>query len=218
MKSPIILAAVLVASMAGCAKYDTVTPELQMSMMSDLQAGKLNLDCGLKCRILWDTQSATITALVAAQRWQDVTVQVMKIGYGNDLAYFDLGEAAQGLGFQKPAIGYYTYALALAQGNNAWTKCAAGRSSGNDPCQGVDVVTAAPAQIAVVQAAIDQQEAAALAAATPPPVRHRHRHPAVVPASSTGGTNWVAPPPPAAGTPADAGHSAGWVAPPPPAQ
>jgi hypothetical protein len=213
--------AALALLLAGCsAKFDTVTPQVQATMMADLQAGKLNLDCGLNCRLTWDTSRPQIHALDLAEHWQDLTVQVMKIGYGNDLAYYYLGQAAQGLGYHQAAIGYYTFALGLATGNNPLLKCSASSSDAVDACQGVDIVGSVPVLIAASRDAIAQQQAAAAAAAaTPAPaVHHRKKKPAT-PSSTASGSGWLAPPP-AQGTPASAAGTAapsgsGWLAPPP---
>ncbi len=197
-------AAIATVLVAGCAaKYEAITPEVQASMMADLKAGKLNLDCGEKCTLTWMAQAPTIHALDVAEKWDDLAVRVMQIGYGSDLAYYYLGQSAQGLGYHPAAIAYYSQSLALATGMNPLTKCAAGQAGGNDPCQGVDLVASIPVLIKASQDVLDQQQAANAAQ----PVVHHHKKQATAsPASST----WEAPPPPAA--PAT---DSSWTAPPP---
>jgi hypothetical protein len=129
----------------------------------------------------------------------------MQIGYGSDLAYYYLGQSAQGLAYHPAAIAYYSQSLALATGMNPMTKCSAGASDGNDPCQGVDLIASIPVLIKASQDVLDQQAAAA--AASHRVVHHHHKKPA---SSSTGGSGWVAPPP------AASSGGSGWVAPPPP--
>jgi len=199
----------LVAMLAGCAtKVETVTPEMQATMMSDLQAGKLNLDCGLKCDLTWITQESQVHALDIAERWQDLAVRVMQIGYGNDLAYYYLGQSAQGLGYHQAAIAYYNYAYALSNGTNPLLKCE-GSGDGGGGCQGVDLIASIPVLIQASRDAIAKQEAdaaAAAAAAAPAPVHHHHKPK----------PKWVAPPPPSDAAPASGSGGSGWVAPPPP--
>ncbi len=215
--SAFCLALAVSAALGGCAnKYDAVTPDVQAGMLADLRAGKLNLDCGLNCRITWDTQVAGIHALDLSEHWNDLAVQVMKIGYGNDLAYYYLGQAAQGLGYQQAAIGYYNYALALTNGTNPLVKCGAA-TSGNT-CQGVDIAASVPVLIAASQAALAQQAAAAAAAAEQPaPVHHARKKSPIKPASASGGSGFLTPPPPDASSPAapPANGNSGFLTPPP---
>ncbi len=206
-------AVAMLALLAGCEqKVATLTPELQAGMMNDLQAGKMTLDCGLKCHFTWVAQVPQINALDTSERWTDLAVRVMQIGYGSDLAYYYLGQAAQGLGYHNAAIAYYTTSLSIATGPDPLAKCE-GTGAGANNCQGVDLVDAIPKLIQASRDAIAQQQAdaAAAAAAAAPPVVH-HRKPKPKPTS-----NWVAPPPPASGnTAAPATGGSSWVAPPPP--
>jgi hypothetical protein len=192
----------MAACLSGCAnKFDTVTPELQASMLADLRAGRLSLDCGQKCSFTWLAQASSIHAIDLAENWTDLAVRVMQIGYGNDIAYYYLGQAAQGLGYHKAAIAYYNYAFGLANGADPLLRCESAQGEGNDPCQGVDIAGSIPV---LIQASRD-----ALAQAAP---RRRPRpHPGVTPASASQGPGWVAPPP--AASPGSGGP--GWVAPPP---
>ncbi len=193
-----------VLMLSGCAnKVATLTPEVQAGMLADLQAGKLSLDCGAGCLLTWMSEASSLHALDLAEKWQDLAVRVMQIGYAQDLAYYYLGQAAQGLNYQQAAIGYYGYALGLATGQNTFARCAGGQSPGNDPCQGVDLVNAIPVLMQASRDALAQQQAAAAAAdAPPPPPVHHHRRRAA---------------PPAATPPADAGSGSGMAMPPPPA-
>jgi hypothetical protein len=189
------LAGLSLLLLSGCAaKYEALTPELQTSMLGDLKSGKLTLDCGLTCDITFITQASSLHALDMAERWNDLATHVMQIGYGNDLAYYYLGQAAQGLGYHQAAIGYYSYALALSSGQDALLQCAAGRSQTVDPCQGVDLAGSIPVLIQASRDAIAQQaqadEAAAEAATQSPAPVHHHRTEA-----STASATWVTPQP-----------------------
>jgi hypothetical protein len=207
-------------ALAGCAnKYDVLTPDLQAKFMDDLKAGKPTLDCGQKCLITWIAQVPTIHQLDLAESWTPLADKVMQIGYGNDLAYYYLGQSAQGLGFHKAAITYYNTSLALATGPDPLLKC--GGLQGNlQNCQGVDLVASIPVLVDASQKVLAQQQAdadaAAAAAAAPPPVVHKKRPKAVANNSS-----WTAPPP-ASGSASTSTSSAstasstsGWSAPPP---
>ncbi len=186
-----LAAAVASVLVAGCAaKYEALTPEVQASMMADLKAGKLNLDCGEKCTLTWMAQAPTIHTLDVAEKWDDLAVKVMQIGYGSDLAYYYLGQSAQGLGYHQAAITYYTQSLALATGMNPLTKCSAGQAGSSDPCQGVDLVASIPVLIKASQDVLAQQQREM----APVPVTYHHKKKSTTaPASST----WTPPPPPA---------------------
>ena len=216
-----ILASVVAsgALLAGCAnKYETITPEVQAGMMSDLRAGKLNLDCGLKCKLTWESQAPSVHALDIAERWPELAVRVMQIGYGSDLAYYYLGQSAQGLKYHEAAIGYYNYAAAIASGADPLLRC---EDPANNSCQGVDIVSSAPVLVQASRDALAEEHAAEMAAQNPAPTHHRHHK--VAPASTQNASGWQAPPPPPA-TPASAsasegasnasGSGSGWAAPP----
>ena len=215
MKHRLVAAASLALLTAGCAnKYQAITPEVEAGMMADLKAGKPNLDCGEGCAFTWVAQVPSIHALDMSERWNDLAVRVMQIGFGGDLAYYYLGQAAQGLGYQEAAITYYNYSLALATGQNPLLKCSGGQSmNGGDPCQGVDLVGSIPVLIQASRDEIAKEQAAAEAAAAPPPPVHHHVHHHT--ASSGTGSNWAMPPPAATSSSGSGTNGNGWVAPPP---
>jgi hypothetical protein len=207
--------------LAGCAnKYDTITPEIQARMMSDLQQGNLTLDCGPKCTFTWLAQAPQVHALDIAEKWNDLAVRVQQIGYGSDLAYYYMGQAAQGLGYHTAAITYYSTSLAISTGQDPLLRCEGGQAEGSDPCQGVDIVSSIPVLIQASRDELARQAAAAAPVATPT-YHHRHHKPASSTApASTGSSGWSAPPPPASsGASGGSGGgtgSSGWSAPPPP--
>ncbi len=192
------LAAIAAAGLlAGCAnKYDTLTPELQASMMSDLRAGKPTLDCGLKCKLTWENQAPVIHQLDIAERWPELAVRVMQIGYGSDLAYYYLGQSAQGLQYHDAAIAYYNDAYAVASGGNALLRCEDNHVGGGDSCQGVNIATSIPVLVQASRDALAVEQARELAAQAPPPqsTRHHHRKPAAPPAAQQS-DGWQTPPP-----------------------
>lgn len=200
-KRTILLVGSTLLALAGCAnKFEAITPEIQASMLADLKAGKLNLDCGIKCDFTWIAQASSVHAYDVAEHWDDLAVHVMQIGYGNDLAYYYLGQAAQGLGYHQAAIGYYNYALALNGGQNALLQCASGRTESNDPCQGVDIAGSIPVLVQASRDALAQQVAAEEARSRPQPVVHHHHRSASSPTSANNDPGWVTPPPPPTGT------------------
>jgi hypothetical protein len=236
------LAALSPAMLTGCAsKYAAVTPEVQSTMMRDLQAGKPVLDCGQNCRFTWAGQVGAIHQLDLAENWNDLALRVMQVGYGSDLAYYYLGQAAQGLGYHQAAITYYGLSMALNTGSNAMLKCASGQALAaqlqlqtGDPCEGVDLAASIPVLIQASRDALAQQAAAdaaaqQAAASPPPPVHHHHVQSASTNkasgATNTGGTGWAVPPPapssasasnaPTSNTGGSNTGGTGWAVPPP---
>jgi tetratricopeptide (TPR) repeat protein len=188
-------AVVLVIGLSGCAsKYETVTPEVQAQMMQDLQNGKLVLDCGEKCAFTWISKVDSIHAYDTAEQWPELAQLVMQIGYGQDLAYYYLGQSAQGLGYHEAAIKYYQFASALNEGQDSTLQCASLATQTHDPCQGVDLAGSIPVLIKASQDVLAEQAAAAH------PV-HKHHH-----ASAATGSS---------GTSASKPVPSGWSLPPP---
>jgi len=189
---------------SGCAtQVETMTPEVQARMREDLKAGNLTLDCNIKCVLSWNQHSAAIHAMDVAEQWDALYVKVMQIGYREDLAYYYLGQAAQGLGYHHAAIKYYKYALALATGQSAGDKCNARNTGMGDPCQGVDIAAVAPVLIKASEDILAPKPAQA----SPKPVQAA---PKAKPKAATSESTWTAPPP-------ASGSSSGstWTAPPP---
>ncbi len=227
-RTALLAAAAATLVLSGCSsQYQALTPELQASMLSDLQAGKLALQCHAGCTLSWLTQAPSIHQLDIAEKWNDLAVRVMQIGYASDLSYYYLGQSAQGLGYHQAAIAYYSESMQLNTGPNPLAKCATLQSAGSDPCQGVDIASSLPVLIQASRDVLAQQQADAAAAeaqaqAAAAPVHHHHHRTATASSSSatgsgaTGGSGWVAPPPPATAQPASAQTGgSGWVAPPP---
>jgi hypothetical protein len=191
-----------------------LTPELQATFSDDLKAGKQTLDCGQKCLLTWLAQVPSIHQLDLAESWTPLADRVMQIGYGNDLAYYYLGQAAQGLGYHKAAISYYDMSLALATGPNPLMKCG-GLQNNLQNCQGVDLVASIPVLVKASNDVLAQQQADADAAAAaesekPPPVHHSHPK-----AVANNGSGWTAPPPSATPVSSTSTSSSTWSAPPP---
>ncbi len=192
-------------ALSACAnKYEALTPDIQAKMMDDLKQGNLVLDCGAKCTFTWIAKVDQIHQLDTAERWQDLAQAVMQIGYGQDLSYYYLGQAAQGLGYQDAAIKFYKWSYALNTGQDPLQKCASLASQSHDPCQGVDLASSIPVLIKASEDVLAQQAAAAAAAEAPAPKpKRRHKSttqtttPAAAPANggSSGSSGFDLPPP-----------------------
>lgn len=94
--------------------------------------GAARLECRAECALAYATQRGTWKRLHDQGAWRDLAIAVMKVRYGNDLSYYLLGAAAQGLGLGDAARAYYGEAR-KAQVD--------GRSCAGfpDTCAGIDV-------------------------------------------------------------------------------
>jgi len=94
--------------------------------------GAVLLDCRTDCALTYTSQKSAWKRLYDQGAWRDLAVAVTRARYGNDLAYYLLGAAAQGLSLPDAAKAYYTRAReAQADGRT----CA----GFPDTCEGIDV-------------------------------------------------------------------------------
>lgn len=122
----------------GCAPNRTInTPQEEAAIFEEFSTGKVQLECQIDCAWAWVRNLKLIGALDAQGQWRKLAVLVSSIGYQEDLGYYYLGRAAQGLGNQKIARLYFEKSYALATGPLASRKCAAVENT----CNGIDLVS-----------------------------------------------------------------------------
>ena len=88
--------------------------------LTALANGKARLTCETTCLIAWSSASKKIKALHDNKLWEDLAVEVSKIGYASDLTYYYLGRAAAGLGHTDAAKDYYRLGLSQTQHCDGW--------------------------------------------------------------------------------------------------
>lgn len=76
-------------------------------LLQRLRAGDPVLECNFGCRDEWNMNRTTALILNQSRRWPELAGLVMQIGYVNDLTYYYLGRAAEGLGYRDAAKTYY---------------------------------------------------------------------------------------------------------------
>ena len=91
------IGAAVSAMLIACTMQNANVPPAQL--MSELQAGQPILDCRNDCLFAWNDNRQRAAALDATDRWQELALLVMQIGYMNDLSYYYLGRAAENLGY-----------------------------------------------------------------------------------------------------------------------
>ena len=185
--SGVACAGVLLAACA--AQAPRVSEETQLQQ---LQSGEASLNCTtLPCQFNWVSQRPNALQMYNSERWRELAVLVMRGGYRNDLTYFYLGRAAEGLNYLTAAEGYYRTSEQLSASELACVR-------GNNSCDGFTLPDLAEARLRSVQAA--------LAPPPPPPKRVVRRRPTTksttsTPASTTAGVYM----PPASGAASSAG-------------
>jgi len=163
-------------------KYKETTPDIRTSILSDLSNGTLTLECGDLCGASWANSLSSIHSLDLAENWQELAVKVVQIGHKEDLAYYYIGQAAQGLGYHKAAIAYYSVSAGIAGGAADYKAQCNLRPS---TCMGIDLPSVLPILIQASRDAIARQSA------PPPP---KQSQPKKAPAAKP--PSWDVPPPP----------------------
>src|SRR5205823_2094983 len=106
-----------------------------------LQAGEPMVDCRA-CLEAWRANRATALVLNETHHWTELAGLVMETGYTDDLTYFYLGRAAEGLGYRDAARTYYQVSARLSAAGLACIK------ENPDFCNGQRLPTAAEARLA----------------------------------------------------------------------
>jgi hypothetical protein len=71
--------------------------------LNQFQSGYAVLNCGPSCQLNWSAQRPQALALYNSGQWQNLALLVMQTRYGDDLAWYYLGVAAEMLGYPDAA-------------------------------------------------------------------------------------------------------------------
>jgi hypothetical protein len=104
-------AVVFMAASCATAVKGPVTPALRASIPGRLGSGEIRLGCHITCASAWQSDHAALHTMYDNKLWADLAAEVVRIGYRQDLSYFYLGRAAEGLHKPEGAITYYRLAL-----------------------------------------------------------------------------------------------------------
>ena len=94
--------------------------EARTQVIEEFTNGKTRLTCETACFIAWSSASKKIKALHDNKLWEDLSLEVIQIGYASDLTYFYLGRAAAGMGHTEAAKNYYRLGLSQTQHCDGW--------------------------------------------------------------------------------------------------
>lgn len=73
--------------------------------------GETVFTCGIDCAFGYNFQKGDWKLLHEKKSWRELAVTLLRVGYQNDLSYFLLAEAANGLGLKDAAKIYYARSL-----------------------------------------------------------------------------------------------------------
>jgi predicted Zn-dependent protease len=71
------------------------------------KTGSADLKCGSECFFTYGRKKSDWKEMHAQQKWRELALSVVEVGYKSDLSYFLLAESAQGLGLKDAASTYY---------------------------------------------------------------------------------------------------------------
>jgi Zn-dependent protease with chaperone function len=97
------------------------------------RSGGTVFDCELACVFSYGTHRGDWKKLYDRKAWRELAMDVLQVGYLNDLSYFLLAEAAAGMNLPEAARAYYRRASEAAK---AGKTCSGGLA---DTCEGIDV-------------------------------------------------------------------------------
>ena len=104
----------LFSCILGCASGGIQSPtgEPLPDVLSALKVGQIRLSCDAACAVSWQATRHQVKALHDNELWNHLAIEVSRVGFRVDLAYYYLGRAAEGLGYDNSANIYYNLALA----------------------------------------------------------------------------------------------------------
>jgi tetratricopeptide (TPR) repeat protein len=121
-------------------------------MVGEVRSGQVALGCQSACQSTWQAEQPALHALYLRGAWNALATRVMQIDYTQDLAYYYLGRAAEGLGANEAALKYYRKAADLAAMPGFQCRFAGG-------CEGVDLPRDAYSRLRLVEVAIARRHA-----------------------------------------------------------
>ncbi len=127
----------VMSGLAGCGMVPVgyQDPAAQAAAMAAFRAGQASFACGqgLQCAVRWSAAKSAASRLAQSERWDDVADVVLGAGYEQDLTWFYLGLAAEGLGQTQAARVYYDNSIRRTLYGSGYSCLAAGMMS----CDGV---------------------------------------------------------------------------------
>jgi hypothetical protein len=145
-----LLSAGLLTVLSACAPTGSPASLKASAVQSfeQFEGGEAALSCRASCANAWDRSQSELFGLYEAGDWQNLALRVLQINHRQDLGYFYLGRAAEGLRRRLAALAYYRAATDLATGPDPTAKCNASGSR----CNGLNLLNEALLRIQIVSA------------------------------------------------------------------
>lgn len=89
----------------------------------EFKKGSIRLDCQVSCAFAAGMSKDENKDLYKNKRWGDLVGKVVSVGFGDNLSYFYLAQAAEGLGYDSAAEQYYNLSLLSHNCNEAFDNC-----------------------------------------------------------------------------------------------
>lgn len=100
--------------------YKTLDSSLQEQLINDLNTGNANLECRFTCSSTWLNALPRLKILHDEGRWRQLALETQKIGYSDNLSWYYLGRAAEGLHANNAAKTYYNISI---ENTNSGLRC-----------------------------------------------------------------------------------------------
>jgi clan AA aspartic protease (TIGR02281 family) len=123
----------------------SISPTDVTARQTLFQNGQASLECTLGCAGSYGMARPQLKIDYETQDWTSLSNQILSIGYGTDQAWYYLGRAAAGLGYNRAAKIYFAHALSAPQ------KC----TIFVNVCDGLDIPSLAQTQLAALDTAPD---------------------------------------------------------------
>ena len=86
----------------------------QTQAMDSFRRGEIRLTSFVATAPRWGLNRARLKALHDAERWQELALRIVILNHGEDLSWYYLGRAAEGMGYRDAARIYYRRAQTAA--------------------------------------------------------------------------------------------------------
>jgi hypothetical protein len=115
----ILLTGTIFAMLAGCTSNPKYDPKLNALNLRTFVDGAIYMDCtSVSCASTFGGKRHQLLQIYKSRDWERLANEVVSLNYDHDLAYYYLGQAAEGMSKFSTAITYYR------KGLNSPQKCA----------------------------------------------------------------------------------------------
>jgi hypothetical protein len=129
-------------ALSGCAAPSPPMPESEAIAL--LRSGRQLLRCHEACLPAWQEAEPKAELLARSRSWGPLAALVLDVDYQDDLTFYYLGRAAEGLGFASAAASFYAQSVQLSGTSASCTSL-------SRQCGGVSLPQAAASRLAMLR-------------------------------------------------------------------